>query len=238
MDLDRTLEDDEFNNSNHIDELPQEEDNKENAPALPLPSTSTDDPFFEFLVKIKLESFWGSIIDNGYNNFEYFRDSMELNDVKSMLTDIGMTLKGNVQRVIGQWRLLRHGKKSPSSSSSSPTQPTTTTVLPLEIQRLLLPNPVSDKNIYFNNTTHSIYNDNSNLMNIHQIVSYITPQREQRYQLDGTLSVWSKFLEDCSDDGDAVEKMDGNLLKEVPKDEIFELRRYSQSQNCCFLFNH
>ena len=205
MDLERSLEDSEFHNG-PVSELPEEEPN-ETAPAQPL--TSQDDPFFTFLAKIKLESFWGSIIDNGYDDFEYFRDSMELDDVKSMLNEIGMTLKGNVQRVVGQWRLLRHGKES-STSSSPPTQPTTT-VLPPEIQRLLLPNPVSNKNIHFNNTTHSIFNDNSKLMHIHQLIDYITSQRHQRYQLEETLNTWTKFLIDCGEEGESVEKMDGNL---------------------------
>ena len=139
------------------------------------------DPMFLFLKNNKLEKYWDDLMQNGYDDYDYFANDMEENDVREMGAAVGM-VKGHLVKLVNKWQILRFGADQSSSGSRDSGSASEVSVkMPDRIKRLLAPSPTTEKVSFFNMVTTDIFNANNDIMTLPKLESYILSQRQIQY---------------------------------------------------------
>ena len=131
-------------------------------------------PMYMFLKENKLETYWDVMMQNGYDDFEYFSNGMEEADVCEMGSNVGMVV-GHLSKLVNRWRILRFGNVECTASADGTS---IAPEMPDRIKKLLAPSPCSEKIQFFNMVTNDIYNANHTGMTIPALEKYIISQRQ------------------------------------------------------------
>ena len=111
--------------------------------------------------------------DEGYDDFNFFL-SMDESDVEQILNDCKVEKAGHRRKILKSWRELVSRKSETSSS--------TTAMMPSEISSLLIPLPVNEKQIFFNEVVNSVWQTRCT-DDIFHLRKYAISAREARYRL-------------------------------------------------------
>ena len=162
------------------------------------------DPWFLFLKKNKLEKYWEPLMNEGYDDFDFFTNMTE-EEVRKMAETVCMA-SGHTAKLINVWRTQKFGDTEQETSSVSMQSDVT---MPERIKRLLAPHPTTEKISFYNMVTQNIFNANHACMTTPKLESYILSQRYMQYEIILQCKKVENVVNNCTDSGDR--HVDGNF---------------------------
>ena len=133
-----------------------------------------------FLKNIKLEKYSDNFEEKGYDDFDFIKNMTQA-QLTDMLEAVGMYEKaGHREKFLATLSILKSKNQNceqVESNQSSVENKQLTEVWPESVQKLWIPNPLTEKILYENSVLSELYEEIYNLVPSNQFQNYVLSQR-------------------------------------------------------------
>eukprot|EP00794_Sanderia_malayensis_P001354 gene1354-1494_t len=140
--------------------------------------------FKDFLEEIKLGHYWHMFEDEGYDDLDFI-SRFDDKDTAEMLDNVGIQKQGHRKKLesslkIRKSLLSENNRNDPAIAKEKEPKKKE---MPEPVKELLVPNPLIDKHVFYNETVEELFNASFPLMDINSFKSYALSQRQIRWKI-------------------------------------------------------